>query len=44
MKGQTDKYPNHGTDAPADNASRLGMDESRCGGKHVDARRGLVPR
>ena len=44
MKGRTDRCPNRGTDAPADNASRRGMDESRSTGKHVDTQRGLVPR
>jgi hypothetical protein len=44
MKGRTDRCPNHGMDAPADNASRRGMDESRSDGKHVGTLRGLVPR
>jgi hypothetical protein len=37
MKGRTEVCPNRGTDAPADNAGRRGMDESRHDGKHVDA-------
>ena len=44
MKGRTEVCPNRGPDAPADNASRRGMDESRSDGKHVDTQRGLVPR
>ena len=51
-KGRTEwGYPNRVTDAPADNAGRRGMDESRHDGKHVDAQerasarssRGLAP-
>ena len=35
-KGRTEwGYPNRVTDAPADNAGRRGMDESRHDGKHV---------
>jgi len=43
-KGRTKVCPNRGPDAPADDASRRGMDESRSDGKHVDTQRGLVPR
>ena len=41
-KGRTEKCPNRGTDAPADDASRRGMDESRCDGKHVGTQYGLA--
>lgn len=43
MKGRTEKCPNRGTDAPADNASRRGMDESRHDGKHVGTLHGITP-
>ena len=42
-KGRTEPCPNRETDAPADNASRRGMDESRFDGKHVDIERGPGP-
>ena len=44
MKGRTDRCPNRGTNASADNAGWRGMDESRSDGKHVGTQRGLVPR
>jgi hypothetical protein len=43
MKGRTEKCPNRGTDAPADNASRRGMDESRHDGKHVGTQHRMTP-